>query len=614
MANTEVRKIVLAVFSIFGTVIFLLTMSCNAFADDITPVTASSKFSVDVNNAVLELTIPSTPAVIDLNPTMTGASFGSTSIDIKVATNNITGYTLTMTPTNDTYDTSLIRTELIGDEEDYREIETLELTDPISTGYTEQTFTTNAWGYKITGDNYYGIDPENTTVSHPAWITSAPTNGTDHNLTLAAKVDAETVSGAYETTLNFRAVTNAVPKVDIVSFNGNGADSGDMSGDIISVAAGSLTTLPANTYVKSNYRFIGWNTNINGTGTSYVDEGEYVSTATTADQSVTLYAMWSNLPEGASTSGTTPNGNPGVTISRAYEIAYTAAHKGMWEKDETDDGYAQVTDGIYHNRDVRWDMQGMTSEICNSVTAIHDDYQALDIRDWKLYHITKALDGRCWLTDNLALDLLMTNAEQRITTANTNANSNALYSLFHGYRSQGANYATSGIVQWTSDAYYSVPQIYTGNINSVNESDSLPAARTYKYGIHYNYCAASAGSFCYGQEWDPGSGQGYGQPLYDICPTGWHMPTGTPDGDFKALFSKYSTIDDLRLAVRFPFSGNFQFYSGQFINGGTSGKFYTSTWAGTDYHVYGIVIRYDIVDLQGTAYRNDGYSVRCVAR
>ena len=215
MVNTEVRKIVLAVFSIFGAVIFLLAMSCNAFADDIAPVTASSKFSVDVNNAVLELTIPSTPAVIDLNPTMTGASFGSTSIDIKVATNNITGYTLTMTPTNNTEATSLIRTELVGDEQNYREIETLELTDPISTGYTEQTFTANKWGYKITGDNYYGIDPENTTVSHPAWTTDASTNGTNHNLTLAAKVDADTVSGAYETTLNFHAITNAVPLVTL---------------------------------------------------------------------------------------------------------------------------------------------------------------------------------------------------------------------------------------------------------------------------------------------------------------------------------------------------------------------------------------------------------------
>ena len=198
----------------FGGILAILS-GVGIYSNIYAATEGTTKFSVDVNNAVLELTVPSNPAVIDLNPTMANASFGSTNINIRVATNNITGYTLTMTPTNNTEATSLIRTELVGDEQNYREIETLELTDPISTGYTEQTFIANRWGYKITGDNYYGIDPENTTVSHPAWVTDEPTNGTNHNLTLAAKVDADTVSGAYETTLNYHAVTNAVPLVTL---------------------------------------------------------------------------------------------------------------------------------------------------------------------------------------------------------------------------------------------------------------------------------------------------------------------------------------------------------------------------------------------------------------
>ena len=432
---------ILGAFTIlFGTVPFY-----NASA----ATEGSTKFSVDVNQAVLELTVPSSPAVIDLNPTMTNASFGSTSINVHVATNNQTGYTLTMTPTNNTYATSLIRTELIGDEEDYREIETLELTDPISTGYTEQTFTTNAWGYKITGDNYYGIDPNNTTVSHPAWTTDAPTNGTNHILTLAAKVDADTVSGSYETTLNFRAVTNSTIAKDTISFDANGG-TGTMKSII--VVGGDSTALPANTFTApANMKFIGWATTQSGLGEGvvyYGDEATYTAISTGVNKSVTLYAQWtlSSTPISPIPSGTT-----GTTFTRAYEIAYTAMHKGMYEKDESvgGDGKYHLINSWppdneqYHNYDVRFAMQDMTPEICASVTAMHDDYEALDLRDDKLYHITKLQDGNCWMTENLDYNLPAT----AITSETTDLTQYGTlrYDSSHGY-SQDAN---TGIISWT---------------------------------------------------------------------------------------------------------------------------------------------------------------------
>ena len=187
----------------------------NAFAAS----TGSANFSVDVADTILELTVPNpqtNPIVIDLNPTMTGTAFGTANVTISAATNNQTGYTITMTPESYYEDTALVRTELVSGEEDYRRIGALEPTTPASTGYTEDTFTPNAWGYRILSNtNYYGIDENNPTISHPAWTTDAPTNGTTHNLTLAAKVNATTVSGSYETTLNFSAVTNNVPLISL---------------------------------------------------------------------------------------------------------------------------------------------------------------------------------------------------------------------------------------------------------------------------------------------------------------------------------------------------------------------------------------------------------------
>ena len=596
----------------------------------------TTKFSVDVNNAVLELTIPSTPAVIDLNPTMTNTSFGSTSINVHVATNNQTGYTLTMTPTNSQEDTSLIRTELIGDEEEYREIETLEQTDPISTGYTEQTFTANAWGYKITGDNYYGIDPNNTTVSHPAWTTSAPTNGIDHNLTLAAKVDADTVSGAYETTLNFRAVTNAVVAKDIISFDANGG-TGNM--DDVSIYVGSPDRLPENTITPpEGKKFIGWSTSTTGSGKVYDNAADYIADDTGVNKSVTLYAIWANenFP-----SSTTPAGVTGTTISRAYEIAYTAAGKGMWERDEGDrdnDGdtneYYQVQDGVYHNYDVRWDMQGMTTNICDSVTVLDDSYIAIDIRDFNKYHIAKLKDGRCWMQDNLALDPTDSSTASTIDNSNTNADSTALFALFNGNRSQGEQYSTAGVSS-TEEAYsLYLPYIYKTYKDEVL-ADALDIEQNWKSGIYYNFCAASAGSACYSSYVAVDKPDTYIDAENDICPSSWRLPIGgAEDNEIDTVYSYYTennSINNIRLALRLPLSGSY----GAKMSGGTykatrndinkSGGFWTSTyiaessfnndtyrWIGADYYV----------SIQPSAagfrrdkpYRYDGYSIRCIAK
>ena len=477
----------------------------------------TTKFSVDVNNAVLELTIPSTPAVIDLNPTMTNTSFGSTSINVHVATNNQTGYTLTMTPTNSQEDTSLIRTELIGDEEEYREIETLEQTDPISTGYTEQTFTANAWGYKITGYNYYGIDPNNTTVSHPAWTTSAPTNGIDHNLTLAAKVDADTVSGAYETTLNFYAVTNAVPL---------------------------------------------------------------------------------------------------VTLEMSY---------GFHGKQKVAVGNEEY-----------YKMQDMTTEICSYTNEIPSELQVVDVRDGTIYHIGKLADNRCWMLDNLALDPVDPNVQAQLSPTNTNATQAAIdnYTTGSGTAPQ-PGWTTTAVSYVGGNMTYHLPQI---NINSkditraslTNPSDKIEEADEWKFGVYYNYCAASIGTYC----------EYYGTPIdkpntaidveYDICPIGWRMPTGGSNDSQSTYYTDFDGGEYQTLRSAYPANnGGDKYYvgfrkvfhlplSGHAVGNdpreqGYSGFFWSAT---NKSNAAMYVLRATIYDIASTAYENrvDLMSMRCIAK
>ena len=570
--------------AVIGYVFFLVGLFI-AFGNNFVFADTSSTFSIDVSEAALQLTAPESATIV-LNPISSAAVFGSTNFDVNVATNNVTGYMLSMSVST----TDLLHETIVGD--DAPVIPTLE------NAASEANFPVNAWGYKAAGENYNPV----LLINNPEpWSTTGPTNGTNHPVWLAAKVDGVKHAGTYETTLVFNAVAKPVPKVDVVSFDGNGADSGDMSDDTVVANSGESIDLPQNKFAKTGYRFIGWNTEPDISGQNFADQGEYTSTATTENQSVTLYAIWSSYPEGASTPGLTPSGKPGITISMAYELAYMAAGKGMWEKNETGDGYTQVAyGGTYHNRDVRWDMQGMTPEICNMVTVLEDSYSALDIRDFHLYSIVKLADGRCWMRENLALNLTSQGASQRILSSNTNADASTLASMLSGVR----DYSTS------SNDSYTAGRTYSNLVNTVNAEDSVEDVRNVKYGIMYNYCAASAGSICFSYGYS-----GHTNATRDICPTGWRLPTGGTNGEFQTLADSYQTIVDLRIASHFAYSGNFNFYYGQEMGQGVDGRYWSSTMSADSGNLmYDLFIYDSDAGTTDPGWRNDGFTIRCIAK
>ncbi len=74
-----------------------------------------------------------------------------------------------------------------------------------------------------------------------------------------------------------------------IKYNGNGATNGKMSDVVIKY---DKTITLTNKFQRIGYKFIGWNTEADGTGTSYTDE-KVVKGLTTANKgTVTLYAQW----------------------------------------------------------------------------------------------------------------------------------------------------------------------------------------------------------------------------------------------------------------------------------------------------------------------------------
>jgi hypothetical protein len=153
------------------------------------------------------------------------------------------------------------------------------------------------------------------------------------------------------------------------------------------------------------------------------------------------------------------------SLARAYEVAYTAAHKGMYVPHKTggnyDGTYFEATsasdyEGIPAN-DIRFAIQDIDmlidgNTICETATAQREFLKVVDLRDWTTYRITKTLDGRCWFADDLAIDLVTASAES--LKGKTNAADTAI------------NYL-KGISTGTSSDQYA-----TSAVNYQGENDS----------------------------------------------------------------------------------------------------------------------------------------------
>lgn len=78
-----------------------------------------------------------------------------------------------------------------------------------------------------------------------------------------------------------------------VKFDANGG-TGSMSDQSHTYSVSQALT--ANAFTRTGYTFEGWNTNADGTGTSYTDEESVSNLSSTDGATITLYAQWEELP------------------------------------------------------------------------------------------------------------------------------------------------------------------------------------------------------------------------------------------------------------------------------------------------------------------------------
>ena len=324
-----------------------------------------------------------------------------------------------------------------------------------------------------------------------------------------------------------------------VTLNSN--DGSDRVGHIYGTS-GSSVTLPFDTFSNSGYKITSWNTNAAGTGTSY-------TSTYTLSSNITLYAQWSNAYDIIyDTNGTTSgnmtgfshmgltNGSTAMLYSK--NIERTGYGFAGWSPTQLDPDAANFSEQLA-NAKVFGPNETITANAtnlgvsapatvtlyavwvpssgtmqdwlgCESLTATTYSNGTItpgsvialtDSRDNRTYAIARLADGHCWTIEDLRT--YQVNAD--ITVNNTNAPTSGFLTARTTTNSWCTATNDSSCVERSLSTYYTNAQ-YSGR--------------------YYNWYTATAGN---------GLLATTGNVTGDLCPKGWHMPTGNTNGLYANL-------------------------------------------------------------------------------
>ena len=528
--------------------LFILGAAISLFTSDNT-FAAASTISLNVSSDVISVDVASL--------TTTGTFAKSNNVTITASTNNATGYELKVAAANSSDPSHLINTS-----------DSSAKLSSITSATTEAQFSAltgtaynGKWGYlpskydstantdflpapDTTGDVINKTECANGTSPCPAQDT--------YTMAIGARVDSTTRIGAYENTYVILATANAIPYTIIYDDN----VVGNMPVDVNSTSVSTSIPISSNTPTRDGgYTFLGWctastpvvtdpssimSTCASAGGIMY-QPGSSWTISQTGTNNLHLYAMW--------------GGNP---------LA----------------------------------MQTWSSEQCDSMQ-VDDVITLIDTRDNQRYRISKLADDNCWMLDNLRLD------PTAVSLATLKGKTNASDTTLEYFKDGGGSspYPATGVnATWdsSSDDKYNQPKVVTTYKDTTTTSYGAGSG---KIGVYYNFCAASAGSYCYAQV------TGTGNATEDLCPAGWRMPTGGDSGEYDILFEEYyEYVDAFLEALSTPLSGNF--FGGSAFGQGTTGIFWSSTRNDVR-SMYDLAVGSD-VNPAGNRYRSYGLSMRCL--
>jgi uncharacterized protein (TIGR02145 family) len=242
----------------------------------------------------------------------------------------------------------------------------------------------------------------------------------------------------------------------------------------------------------------------------------------------------------------------------------------------------------------------------------------VDQRDNQEYTIRKLADGNCWMMENLRFGSTPTNAARAwdSTTDPDLTDGNANVAKMASLNNAAISSASDCGSNFTS-SHYTDPQICIYQANTPATYDSKT-----KFGVLYNYCAATGGTVCNDSAMStdaPGS----------VCPKGWQLPGMTAHPTGSGADTRGTTKTYNNLANAYGITNNAAGFnkiiatplnfvrSGFAVNGmlyhrSEDGNHWSSTKYTSTSHAYYLYFASSNVG-QGYDARFKGRSVRCVS-
>ncbi len=256
-----------------------------------------------------------------------------------------------------------------------------------------------------------------------------------------------------------------------------------------------------------------------------------------------------------------------------------------------------------------------------------------DERDGNTYAVAKLADNKCWMIENLRLaDKDSSNNDINLSSANTHNPSLPITNIYDTTNPITSNHLSTPVdstqtawcISQNSSACIDQSMLDTSNttlfINNTS-TNYRASSNVYSYGNYYNWYSATAGHGKHGSSY----ASGYTAPG-DICPAGWHLPTGKDaTGDFGVLDVAMGGTGTDAGAVQ---AAKWYSYPNNFVDSGyligspaNTRNLYGGYWsssAGSDYNAYSLLIYAGYFVRPGTYHSNgnsksDGRMVRCVA-
>ena len=402
--------------------------------------------------------------------------------------------------------------DVIGQENSNKLVGTPSTIGNISTGTATSGDTSN-WSmklattstptptYPITIDNsfnaYKEVPNEYTKVAHRDSSTDIGEDAEGATLisTYASYISKTQAAGAYSGKVIYTLLhpSSEEPPHEVaceagkICYNPNTSSVQGQMGDQTPSSSEIANGIPlwASNFKRTGYGFAGWNTAYDYSGTNYGPNQTITAPADVETNGLSLYAVW------IKSQGTIQN----------------------------------------------WD--GCDSLAQGATTALTDE------RDGNTYAVAKLADGKCWTIENLRLaDKDSSNNDIELSSTNTH---NPSLPLTNIYDSSTTSYhlsptsslaydtttAPEGWCTTNSAACDDQSRLRTDNTTLFTDNTSSnysTSNNVYSYGNYYNWYSATAGHGKYGSSY----GSGYTAPG-DICPAGWHLPTGNTTGEYYAL-------------------------------------------------------------------------------